>query len=99
MEAEGSDFEDVLADAQQMGYAEAEPSLDVDGFDAQHKTGILASLAHGFWVKPSQIFVEGIRHITPLDIQFARRLGYCIKLLGIVKKLGGKVQILSLIHI
>jgi homoserine dehydrogenase len=93
MEAEGSDFEDVLADAQQMGYAEAEPSLDVDGFDAQHKTGILASLAHGFWVKPSQIFVEGIRHITPLDIQFSRRLGYCIKLLGIVKKLGGKVQI------
>ena len=93
MEAEGSNFEDVLADAQQMGYAEAEPSLDVDGFDTQHKTGILASLAHGFWVKPSQIFVEGIRHITPLDIQFARRLGYCIKLLGIVKKLRGKVQI------
>ena len=93
MEAEGRDFEDILADAQRMGYAEAEPSLDVDGFDAQHKAGILASLAHGFWIKPSQIFVEGIRHITTLDIEFARRMGYCIKLLGIVKKLGDNVQI------
>ena len=93
MEAEGRDFEDILADAQRKGYAEAEPSLDVDGFDAQHKAGILASLAHGFWIKPSQIFVEGIRHITTLDIEFARRMGYCIKLLGIVKKLGDNVQI------
>ena len=93
MEAEGRDFEDILIDAQRMGYAEAEPSLDVDGFDAQHKAGILASLAHGFWIKPSQIFVEGIRHITTLDIEFARRMGYCIKLLGIVKKLGDNVQI------
>ncbi|MGB1745466.1 MAG: homoserine dehydrogenase, partial [Limisphaerales bacterium] len=50
MEAEGRDFEDILADAQRKGYAEAEPSLDVDGFDAQHKAGILASLAHGFWI-------------------------------------------------
>ena len=93
MEAEGRDFEDILVEAQRMGYAEAEPSLDVDGLDAQHKAGILASLAHGFWIKPSQIFVEGIRHITTLDIEFARRMGYCIKLLGIVKKMGGKVQI------
>jgi len=93
MEAEGRDFEDILADAQRMGYAEAEPSLDVDGFDAQHKAGILASLAHGFWIKPGQIFVEGIRHITTLDIEFARHMGYSIKLLGIVKKLGDNVQI------
>jgi len=93
MEAEGRDFEDILLDAQRLGYAEAEPSLDVDGFDAQHKVGILASLAHGFWIKPNQIFVEGIRHITTLDIQFARHMGYCIKLLGIVKKIGDKVQI------
>ena len=93
MELEGRSFEEILLDAQRLGYAEAEPSLDVDGFDAQHKAGILASLAHGFWIKPNQIFVEGIRHITTLDIQFARHLGYCIKLLGIVKKIGGKVQI------
>ena len=58
MEAEGRDFEDILADAQRKGYAEAEPSLDVDGFDAQHKAGILASLAHGFWIKPSQILLR-----------------------------------------
>ncbi|MEE2947084.1 MAG: homoserine dehydrogenase [Verrucomicrobiota bacterium] len=93
MELEGMEFVAALEDAQRMGYAEAEPSLDVDGFDAQHKAGILASLAHGFWVNPSQIFVEGIRHITTLDIEFARSMGYCIKLLGIVKKLGDKVQI------
>src|SRR5687767_2352791 len=85
MKVEGADFADVLADAQRLGYAEAEPSLDVDGHDAAHKTGILASLAHGFWVNPKDIYVEGIRHITKLDIQFANQLGYTIKLLGIVK--------------
>jgi homoserine dehydrogenase len=86
MKLEGADFADVLADAQKLGYAEAEPSLDVDGHDAAHKTGILASLAHGFWVNPKQVHVEGIRGITRLDIQFASQLGYTIKLLGIVKK-------------
>jgi len=85
MKLEGAEFADVLADAQRLGYAEAEPSLDVDGHDAAHKTGILASLAHGFWVKPEQICTEGIRHISKLDIQFATQLGYTIKLLGIVK--------------
>ena len=90
MKLEGADFADVLADAQQLGYAEAEPSLDVDGHDAAHKIGILASLAHGFWVNPKQIYTEGIRQITRLDIQFAAQLGYTIKLLGIVKKAEGK---------
>jgi homoserine dehydrogenase len=85
MKLEGADFGDVLADAQKQGYAEAEPSLDVDGFDAAHKIGILASLAHGFWVNPKDLYVEGIRDITKLDIQFAQQLGYTIKLLGIVK--------------
>jgi homoserine dehydrogenase len=85
MKMEGADFVDVLEDAQRLGYAEAEPSLDVDGYDAAHKTGILASLAHGFWVNPKDIYVEGIRQITRLDIQFAEQLGYTIKLLGIVK--------------
>jgi homoserine dehydrogenase len=85
MKLEGADFADVLADAQRFGYAEAEPSLDVDGHDAAHKTGILASLAHGFWVKPEEIHTEGIRHISKLDIQFAAQLGYTIKLLGLVK--------------
>ena len=85
MKLEGADFADVLADAQRLGYAETPPDLDVDGHDAAHKTGILASLAHGFWVNPKQIYIEGIRHITKLDIQFAEKLGYTIKLLGIVK--------------
>ncbi len=86
MKLEGLDFAEVLAEAQALGYAEAEPSLDVDGHDAAHKAGILASLAHGFWVNPDQLYVEGIRHVSQLDIQFAGRLGYTIKLLGIVKK-------------
>ncbi len=93
MKLEGADFAAVLADAQRLGYAETPPDLDIDGHDAAHKTGILASLAHGFWVKPNQVHVEGIRHITSLDIQFAQQLGYTIKLLGIVKKAGNDCQV------
>ena len=85
MKNEGADFDTILQDAQRHGYAETEPSLDVDGYDAQHKIGILASLAHGFWVNPKHIYVEGIRSITQTDIQFAQQLGYTIKLLGIIK--------------
>ena len=90
MKLEGAEFADVLKEAQAQGYAEAEPSLDVDGLDAQHKIGILASLAHGFWVNPKQIHVEGIRNITRADIGFARQLGYTIKLLGIIKHFGDR---------
>ncbi|HZL45611.1 MAG TPA: homoserine dehydrogenase [Opitutaceae bacterium] len=85
MKREGAAFAAVLADAQRLGYAEADPTLDVDGHDAVHKIGILASLAHGFWVDHRDIHVEGIRQLTPLDIRFAAQLGYTIKLLGIVK--------------
>jgi homoserine dehydrogenase len=90
MKLEGADFDVVLKDAQARGYAEAEPSLDIDGHDALHKIGILASLAHGFWVNPKDIYVEGIRSITRADIQFASQLGYTIKLLGIIKKVEGR---------
>jgi len=85
MTREGAAFDDVLADAQRLGYAEADPTLDVDGHDAAHKTGILASLAHGFWVDHHAIHVEGIRPLTPLDIRFAQQLGYTIKLLGSIR--------------
>ena len=67
MKREGSEFGGVLEDAQRLGYAEAEPSLDVDGIDAMHKAGILGSLAHGFWIPPEQIHVEGIRGISPVS--------------------------------
>jgi homoserine dehydrogenase len=95
MKLEGADLADVLADAQRLGYAETPPDLDIDGHDAAHKIGILASLAHGFWVTPQKIHIEGIRHINALDIKFAGKLGYTIKLLGVVKKLdsGCRVQV------
>lgn len=86
MKLEGADFEDVLSDAQRLGYAETPPDLDVDGHDAAHKIGILASLSHGFWVGQKEIYLEGIRNVSARDIQFAGKLGYTIKLLGIVKK-------------
>jgi homoserine dehydrogenase len=92
MKLEGADFAAVLKDAQAQGYAEAEPSLDIDGLDAMHKIGILASLAHGFWVNPKDIYVEGIRSITRTDIQFANQLGYTIKLLGIIKQGESRTQ-------
>ncbi len=87
MRRDGMEFDVALKEAQRLGYAEADPSLDVDGLDAMHKIGILASLAHGFWVEPRRIHVEGIRSITQADIRFADQLGYVIKLLGIVKRL------------
>jgi homoserine dehydrogenase len=85
MTAEGKDFNDVLAEAQKLGYAEADPSLDVDGGDSAHKATILASLAHGFWTGFDNTYVEGIRHVSQFDIQIARELGYVIKLLAIIK--------------
>ena len=89
MKREGAEFGIVLREAQAEGYAEAEPSLDIDGHDALHKAGILASLAHGFWVRPKEIYVEGIRGIERADIQFAAQLGYTIKLLAIIKSHDG----------
>ena len=95
MKLEGADFGAVLADAQKLGYAETPPDLDIDGHDAAHKIGILASLAHGFWIKPKKVHVEGIRHVSALDIKYAGELGYTIKLIGTVKKAddGCRVQV------
>jgi len=90
MKLEGADFAEVLAEAQRHGYAETPPDLDIDGKDAQHKTGILASLAHGFWARHDDIHTEGIRDVSRIDMQFAQQLGYTIKLLGIVKQISGR---------
>ena len=81
----GLGFNEALTEAQEAGYAEADPSLDINGGDAAHKAVILASLAYGFWIPTSNVFVEGIEQITAGDIGFARKLGYAIKLLGIIK--------------
>ncbi|OSQ38847.1 homoserine dehydrogenase [Thalassospira mesophila] len=86
MREQGRDFADVLAEAQKLGYAEADPSFDVDGIDAAHKLAILTSLAFGVEVDFDAIAIEGIRCVSALDIQMAEELGYRIKLLGIAKQ-------------
>ena len=78
-------FKEALREAQDQGYAEADPTLDINGWDAAHKAIILASMAYGFWVRTDQILVEGIERVTAADISFAAQLGYAIKLLAIVK--------------
>lgn len=84
MQEDGADFGDVLADAQAKGYAEADPTADVDGFDASYKISILASIAFGKQVPVENVYREGIRGVTKLDMHYAEILGYRIKLLGIV---------------
>jgi len=93
MEREGADFEPILKDAQKLGYAEANPSLDIDGFDTAHKTAILASLAYGEWFGLKPIHIEGISQVEQSDIQFASELGYRIKLLAVIKQENGAVQV------
>ena len=92
MEREGADFNTVLADAQKLGYAEANPSLDIDGFDTAHKTAILAALAFGEWFGLEPVHVEGIRDLELADLRYADELGYRIKLLSIIKMNEGKVE-------
>jgi homoserine dehydrogenase len=86
MRERGREFADVLADAQKLGYAEADPSFDIDGIDAAHKLAILAALAFGRPVAFEDVHVEGIRHVSAVDIAFATELGYRIKLLGIARQ-------------
>ncbi len=94
MEREGMSFEDVLADAQRLGYAEAEPSADVDGWDAAAKMAILATIGFNTRVTLADVAtVEGIRSVTTADIEFARRLGYRVKLLGVARKTGDGLDV------
>ena len=92
MRETGRDFGDVLADAQKLGYAEADPSFDIDGVDAAHKLAILTSLAFGCRVNFAGIHVEGIRNVSAVDIAYASELGYRIKLLGIASLVNGAVE-------
>ncbi|MDX2228981.1 MAG: homoserine dehydrogenase [Leptolyngbyaceae cyanobacterium bins.349] len=86
MKHEGADFAEVLADAQQLGYAEADPTADVDGLDAADKISILASLAFGGRIKLPEVHCEGIRQVSAADIAYAEKLGFVIKLIAIAKR-------------
>lgn len=88
----GRKFEEVLNEAQAKGYAEADPTFDIEGIDSAHKLAILTMLTYGTPVKFDDIYTEGISKITPLDIDFARDLGYKIKLLAITKMVNGEVE-------
>lgn len=90
---EGVKYEEVLKEAQELGYAEADPTFDVGGFDAAHKLLILSSIAFGIDAKPEDILIEGIQNITATDVEFAKEFGYEIKLLGIAKKADHGVEL------
>jgi homoserine dehydrogenase len=92
MRRSGREFADVLAEAQRLGYAEADPSFDVDGVDAAHKLAILTSVAFGCEIDVGGMHVEGIRHVSAIDIAFAEELGYRIKLLGLARPTDGGVE-------
>ena len=93
MAREGVEFEEILQEAQHLGYAEADPTFDIEGFDAAHKLLILASIAYGIDAKPEDILIEGITKITKLDFEFAKEFGYAIKLLSIAKKREDQVEL------
>ena len=93
MEREGAPFDVVLKDAQRLGYAEANPSLDIDGFDTAHKACILTAIAYGFQPTLDQVQVEGIRNLDGIDVKYAADFGYRIKLLAVVAKDGDEVEV------
>lgn len=90
----GLGYPEALSEAKELGYAEADETLDVNGWDAAHKAILLGSLAHGFLIEPKDVYVRGIEKVTPLDIRFASELGYVVKLLSFVRlKPDGAVEI------
>jgi homoserine dehydrogenase len=93
MTGEGAEFEAVLAEAQRLGYAEADPTFDIEGVDAAHKLAILASLAYGIPLSFDEVYTEGITKVSSLDIEFAGELGYKVKLLAIAKVSDGEVEL------
>jgi len=93
MRDKGRDFADVLAEAQALGYAEADPTFDVEGIDAAHKLTILASIAFGIPLQYDKVYIEGITGITRLDVEYANKLGYRIKHLGIARKMPNGIEL------
>ncbi|NOS87998.1 MAG: homoserine dehydrogenase [Methylococcaceae bacterium] len=93
MRDKGRDFNDVLAEAQALGYAEADPTFDVEGIDAGHKLTILASIAFGIPLQFDKVYTEGITQITRLDVEYAEQLGYRIKHLGIARKTADGIEL------
>jgi len=92
MTDKGLNYNDILKEAQKLGYAEANPTFDVEGIDTAHKLAILAAIAFGTPINFEGVYVEGIANIQPVDIEFAREFGYKIKLLAIAKENDGKIE-------
>jgi len=92
MAQKGRDFDDVLAEAQKLGYAEADPTFDVEGIDAAHKLVILASIAFGMPLQFDHVYTEGISKIEAQDLSYAKELGYRVKHLGMARRIGDKVE-------
>ena len=93
MTNEGSDFAPVLAEAQQLGYAEADPTFDIEGVDTAHKIALLSAICFGTRIDFDQVYTEGITKVTAVDIDFAKQMGYKIKLLAIGKQCEGAVEV------
>jgi homoserine dehydrogenase len=93
MRDKGADFADALKEAQRLGYAESDPTFDVEGIDTAHKLTILAAIAFGIPLKFKQAYTEGITRITRMDVQYAEKLGYRLKLLGIARRTDGGVEL------
>jgi homoserine dehydrogenase len=93
MSDQGLGFDEALKEAQDLGFAEADPSFDIDGIDAAQKLALLASLAFGTWVEQEHVYTEGISQLTQLDIAYAREFGYCVKLLALAKLEQGQLDV------
>ncbi|MET0262122.1 MAG: homoserine dehydrogenase [Rariglobus sp.] len=98
MEREGLSYQVILKEAKELGYAEADESLDVEGWDTAHKASILAFLAHGTWVPTEKMLVEGITQITQTDLSFARENGYAIKLLAVITREADTGEVFVRVH-
>lgn len=93
MSEQGLGFDEALREAQDLGYAEADPTFDIEGIDAAQKLALLASLAFGTWIPQDEVYTEGIAHLTQLDIAYARELGYGVKLLALAQRVADQLEV------